>query len=459
MRATPTRFASSPSTFRSCTPSPRTIAGGAPASPTGSTSSARARSSPTTISRACRRGASITIRPIRASSAARSTWRASTGSPGFCHYHYWFEGKQLLERPTNLFLEMKELDLSFCLSWANETWSRRWDGQEHHILQLQTHTPSKAAWGAHFDYLDPRVDRSARAAHRRQAGLHDLSARQDRARRRDVRLLAEPRPRARARRALLRRRAAVRAAGVRRRAPLRRPLPLPAGGGARRARRDRSAVLQAPPAAAARGDSAADRHPAAVADRLVEPDDAARLRARVAADHRRCRSTAPSPRSRARTSIGTTRRATASARRSIRARAPSASSTGSSGSSTRCARTTAPTSASCSSTRGTSGPKAPTSSPTSATATATCRPSARWPRTSASTAGSTPSAAERHPRRVSAAATTRAAPVSPSGLRRKTDWSMRPRRAGAHRANARRVGRAPSRDDRALARARSGSAR
>jgi Glycosyltransferase WbsX len=75
------------------------------------------------------------------------------GLAGFCHYHYWFDGKQLLERPTNLFLEMKELDLSFCLSWANETWSRRWDGQEHHVLQLQTHTPSRAAWGAHFDYL------------------------------------------------------------------------------------------------------------------------------------------------------------------------------------------------------------------------------------------------------------------------------------------------------------------
>ena len=84
------------------------------------------------------------------------------GISGFCHYHYWFEGKQLLETPTNLFLGMKDLDLSFCLSWANETWSRRWDGQEHQILQLQTHTPSVAAWGRHFDYLikawtDPRA--------------------------------------------------------------------------------------------------------------------------------------------------------------------------------------------------------------------------------------------------------------------------------------------------------------
>jgi hypothetical protein len=84
------------------------------------------------------------------------------GVSGFCHYHYWFEGKQLLETPTNLFLGMKDLDIGFCLSWANETWSRRWDGQEHQILQLQTHTPSVAAWGRHFDYLikawtDPRA--------------------------------------------------------------------------------------------------------------------------------------------------------------------------------------------------------------------------------------------------------------------------------------------------------------
>lgn len=84
------------------------------------------------------------------------------GLSGFCHYHYWFEGKQLLETPTNLFLDMKDLDFPFCLSWANETWSRRWDGQEHHVLQLQTHTPSLAAWERHFQYLikawsDPRA--------------------------------------------------------------------------------------------------------------------------------------------------------------------------------------------------------------------------------------------------------------------------------------------------------------
>ncbi|MDA8162560.1 MAG: glycoside hydrolase family 99-like domain-containing protein [Desulfobacteraceae bacterium] len=75
------------------------------------------------------------------------------GLYGFCHYHYWFDGKQLLETPTNIFLESKDLDFKFCLAWANETWSRRWNGKDHHILIRQTHTPDKNRWLAHFRYL------------------------------------------------------------------------------------------------------------------------------------------------------------------------------------------------------------------------------------------------------------------------------------------------------------------
>ncbi|MFI5297599.1 MAG: glycoside hydrolase family 99-like domain-containing protein [Polyangiales bacterium] len=75
------------------------------------------------------------------------------GVYGFSHYHYWFDGKQLLETPTNLFMAAKDLDFHFCLAWANETWSKRWDGLDHHILQLQTHPPDKARWALHFDYL------------------------------------------------------------------------------------------------------------------------------------------------------------------------------------------------------------------------------------------------------------------------------------------------------------------
>jgi hypothetical protein len=77
----------------------------------------------------------------------------SHGIHGFCHYHYWFDDKQLLEKPTNLFLQSQIRDFGFCLAWANETWSKRWDGLDHHILQLQTHEPSKELWGRHFDYL------------------------------------------------------------------------------------------------------------------------------------------------------------------------------------------------------------------------------------------------------------------------------------------------------------------
>jgi len=77
------------------------------------------------------------------------------GVHGFCHYHYWFDGKQLLETPTNLVMASKEkaFDFPFCLAWANETWSRRWDGRDHHILQEQTHRPDPAIWKAHFEYL------------------------------------------------------------------------------------------------------------------------------------------------------------------------------------------------------------------------------------------------------------------------------------------------------------------
>jgi len=59
-------------------------------------------------------------------------------------------------------MENKDIDFPFCLSWANETWSKRWDGRDHHILIQQTHPPTKESWKKHYDYLikawtDPRA--------------------------------------------------------------------------------------------------------------------------------------------------------------------------------------------------------------------------------------------------------------------------------------------------------------
>ncbi|MDD1984024.1 glycoside hydrolase family 99-like domain-containing protein [Pseudomonas asiatica] len=59
------------------------------------------------------------------------------GIHGFCYYYYWFNGQKLLNQPIENMLRSGKPDFPFCVCWANENWSRNWDGQNKHVLMEQ----------------------------------------------------------------------------------------------------------------------------------------------------------------------------------------------------------------------------------------------------------------------------------------------------------------------------------
>ena len=83
---------------------------------------------------------------------------------GFCYYHYWFNGRRLLERPVEAILRSGKPDFPFCLAWANEPWTRTWDGGDRDVLMPQEYG-GRDEWEAHYRNLeiafrDPRYIRA-----------------------------------------------------------------------------------------------------------------------------------------------------------------------------------------------------------------------------------------------------------------------------------------------------------
>lgn len=72
---------------------------------------------------------------------------------GFCYYHYWFkDGKKLLEKPAEQMLSNSKVQIPFCFCWANENWSRNWDGGNQEIIMEQCYG-GQDDWEKHFQYL------------------------------------------------------------------------------------------------------------------------------------------------------------------------------------------------------------------------------------------------------------------------------------------------------------------
>ena len=79
------------------------------------------------------------------------------GIYGFCMYHYWFSGKTLLEKPMEMLLAHPEIDIHYCISWANGEWRDTWkhkDTAQSKILIFDDYD-NEQLWVDHFNYMLP----------------------------------------------------------------------------------------------------------------------------------------------------------------------------------------------------------------------------------------------------------------------------------------------------------------
>ena len=77
------------------------------------------------------------------------------GIHGFCYHHYWFNGRRILERPLDEVLASGRPTLPFCVSWANESWTRTWKGHGDKVLLQVSYSPEDDL--RHIQHLLPTL--------------------------------------------------------------------------------------------------------------------------------------------------------------------------------------------------------------------------------------------------------------------------------------------------------------
>lgn len=87
--------------------------------------------------------------------AAQAELAREYGIYGFCYYHYWFHGRRILERPLDEVLASGRPDFPFCICWANESWTRAWEGRAGDMLVQQHYSTADDI--AHIRHLLPML--------------------------------------------------------------------------------------------------------------------------------------------------------------------------------------------------------------------------------------------------------------------------------------------------------------
>ncbi len=62
------------------------------------------------------------------------------GIGGWAFYYYWFDGRKVLDTPIEILWRNQDIDMDFCVFWANENWTRSWDGMHDNVLLRQNHS-------------------------------------------------------------------------------------------------------------------------------------------------------------------------------------------------------------------------------------------------------------------------------------------------------------------------------